>query len=111
MIWTTKKMPSRKAHETINKLLLGNKYVKVNEWIDEPVKWLGPHHRVLRHSPLDLLVQFGWSPELFAGLVHLGSDYSVSAYKKALRARLGKEGYEQWLKLQKMGEMLAKLMS
>lgn len=45
-------MPSHKFHEALNQLFLGETGADVHDWIDEPVKWLGPSHRILRHNAL-----------------------------------------------------------
>lgn len=80
-------MANRKVHNMIAKILLPyvsmQKINDTNRLIDEPVKWLGPRHRVTRHSrnPVrfdSLLVTGGdWQREL-ARQVHIMVDETPS---------------------------------
>lgn len=45
-------MPDHRTHHAIAKLLLGKAYPDVDAWMDEPYKWLGARHRILRHNAL-----------------------------------------------------------
>jgi hypothetical protein len=79
-----------KEHQALDRILLGREYKHVHEWMDEPASWLGPRHRILRHSALELLLHYGVSNELVAGLLHLEADKVSSALKKSRRG--GKHG-------------------
>jgi hypothetical protein len=76
-----------KEHQALDRILLGREYKHVHEWMDEPARWLGPRHRILRHSPIELLLRYGVSDELVAGLLHLEADKVSSALKKSARRR------------------------
>jgi hypothetical protein len=80
-----------KEHQALDRILLGREYKHVHEWMDEPAKWLGPKHRILRHSPIELLLHYGVSDELVAGLLHLEADKVSSAIKRSA-GRGGKHG-------------------
>lgn len=79
-------MPSRKRHNEITKALLGNDYDEVNAWMDQPAKTLGPHHRKVRHTPLELIIKYAGEEDsgkkIAAGLIHLAADTAVSEGKK-----------------------------
>jgi hypothetical protein len=47
------KMPKRRTHEKIAKLLLGKSYPNVDIVIDLPSKFLGSSHRRIFHTPLE----------------------------------------------------------
>ena len=76
-----------KEHQALDRIMFGKEFAYVHEWMDEPAKWLGPRHRILRHSPLELLIKYGVSNELVAGLLHLEADKVSSALKKSARRR------------------------
>jgi len=51
-------MPDHKTHHKLSQALLGKAYPDVDRWIDEPYKYLGSRHRVLRHDALTPAVVF-----------------------------------------------------
>jgi hypothetical protein len=60
----------------------------VNKWMDEPVKQLGPRHRIKRHNALTPIVagaKFGSPKAAKASALHIGEDLLMSAVKKGLR--------------------------
>ena len=64
-------MPSRRVHNLVNKLVLGNDYDWLNRLIDMPSQWLGPRHRVLFHDEKqDPLVTFLLTRDPGAALAH-----------------------------------------
>jgi hypothetical protein len=77
-----------KEHQALDRILLGKEFAHVHEWMDEPARWLGPRHRILRHSALELLLKYGVSDEFVAGLLHLEADKVSSALKKSARRGL-----------------------
>ncbi len=88
--------PDHKTHRYLNKIVTGREFQSVNEWIDAPVRWLGPRHRILRHSPLDIVLKYGFTDESIAGITHLATDFAYTKYKKDLRRKLGHDGYSAW---------------
>lgn len=84
-------MPSHRTHKIVTKLILSEEYPDVHHWIDEPVKLLGFQHRVLRHSPLELMAKYGRDPKrLTAAMVHVATDFAVTEARKELRRRVNK---------------------
>jgi len=76
-------MPSHKIHAMMEKLVLGKTYLDVDRWIDEPYKYLGKRHRVLRHSPLEIMLKYHSDPNrLIAGLLHIALDYATSRRRR-----------------------------
>lgn len=71
-----------REHMVLDKVLLGRTYRHVHEWMDEPYKWLGPKHRVLRHDPLTLFLKYGFSDEFLAGMLHAVADSSTSGRRR-----------------------------
>jgi hypothetical protein len=50
--------------------------------MDEPYRWLGKKHRVLRHDPITLMIRYYDDPErLASGLLHIIADKSGSKVK------------------------------
>jgi hypothetical protein len=50
--------------------------------MDEPYKWLGRKHRVLRHDLITLMIKYYDDPErLASGLLHIIADKSGSKVK------------------------------
>ena len=80
-------------HVLIDRLVLGRAYREVHRWMDEPYRWLGPRHRVLRHDPLTLLLRFGLGEEFVSGMLHIAADEASSA----LRRRRGRRGSFQFI--------------
>jgi hypothetical protein len=71
-----------REHVILDKVLLGRPYRHVHEWMDEPYKWLGPKHRVLRHDPLTLFLKYGFSDEFLAGMLHVVADSTTSRRRR-----------------------------
>lgn len=82
-------MPSHRTHKIVTKLILSEEYPDVHHWIDEPVKLLGFQHRVLRHSPLELMAKYGSDPKrLAAAVIHVATDFAVTEARKELRKQI-----------------------
>ena len=83
-------MPSRKVHNRVaERLGIDAKLAdEINRMIDEPSKWLGPSHRVVRHDPAYAakLVLKTKKPEAAkAWAIHVALD-RISEDKNARRA-------------------------
>lgn len=75
-----------RQHRLLDRLLLGREYGDVHAWMDEPAKWLGPRHRVLRHSPLEVLLKYSNDPDrLASALLHILADKAESRLKPRRR--------------------------
>lgn len=71
-----------REHRALDRLLLGREYEDVHAWMDEPAKWLGPRHRVLRHSPIEVLMKYHDDPaRLASALLHILADKADSKIK------------------------------
>jgi len=64
-------MPKHKIHRYIDPLFLGKEFPHVHRWMDEPYKLLGRKHRILRHSPQEVIIKYGLSDEALGGLLHI----------------------------------------
>ncbi len=90
-------MPSGRTHSKRQNALLGKAnfkggYDALNSWIDEPHKYLGRKHRVLRHDSLTpILAMFKFnSPKAAAATVqHIADDTLHSQVKKLLAKIVG----------------------
>ena len=72
-----------REHRLIDKLLLGREFRDVHVWMDEPYRWLGRKHRVLRHDPITLMIKYYDDPErLTSGLLHIIADRVGSKVKR-----------------------------
>jgi len=68
-------VPRHKVHCAVDRLALGRAYPDVHRWIDEPYRWLGPRHRILRHDLLSVTLRYGRDPRrLAAAVLHLALD-------------------------------------
>lgn len=68
-------MPSHKVHRAVDRLLLGREYEDVHAWMDEPFRWLGPKHRILRHDPLSIAVRYWNDPNrALSAFLHIVTD-------------------------------------
>jgi len=67
-------MARHKVHRMVDRLILGRPYSNVHRWMDEPYKWLGKKHRILRHDPISLFLKYGAGPEFLSGLLHIAVD-------------------------------------
>jgi len=77
-------VPEHRIHHLVEKLILGRARPDVDRWVDEPYKWLGPKHRILRHDPFTLFLKYHDDPEGFlAGLLHIATDFGVSKFNKS----------------------------
>ena len=54
----------------------------MHSWIDAPYKWLGRRHRILRHTPAEVIARYGLSEQALSGLLHIAADRGVSQLKK-----------------------------
>jgi len=85
-------MPDHRTHRRIDKAFLGKEYPDVHKWMDEPYKWLGPRHRILRHDPFSILLKYRNDPNrLTAALLHLLADKGISALKRSKRKKRRKK--------------------
>jgi len=68
-------LPSHKTHRAVDRLLLGREYEDVHAWMDEPFRWLGPKHRILRHDPLSIAVRYWNDPNrALSAFLHIVTD-------------------------------------
>jgi hypothetical protein len=68
-------LPSHKVHRAVDRLLLGREYEDVHAWMDEPFRWLGPKHRILRHDPLSIAVRYWNDPDrALSAFLHIVAD-------------------------------------
>jgi hypothetical protein len=65
------------VHRLIDRIFLGEEFPHVHRWMDEPYKWLGPRHRILRHSVPEVLLRFGLSKEFLSACLHILADKLV----------------------------------
>jgi hypothetical protein len=67
-------MPSRRAHELLCYVTLGNCYSNVHRIKDHASKYLGKRHRIVAHGLIqDLILAglLGWGPkEILAAILH-----------------------------------------
>ena len=79
-------MPSHKTHRKIDRLFLGEEFEDVHMYLDEPVKYLGPRHRILRHSFVEIATKYANDPKRFlSAYLHLVADFSDSEMKRRAR--------------------------
>ena len=78
-------MPSHRTHRMIDRLFLGKEYPHVHRWMDRPCKWLGPKHRVLRHSFEEAFLKYGFSEEFLSACLHILADYGLSERRRRRR--------------------------
>jgi hypothetical protein len=78
-------MPKHKIHRYIDKLFLGREFPHVHKWMDEPYKSLGPKHRILRHTPQEIILKFGFSDEALSGLLHIYADKKSKEINKLFK--------------------------
>ena len=77
-------MPSRKIHNLFAKAIFGDNMDDVNKFIDAPSKTLGPNHRVLFHSPKQLMAVAMLKKDsryITGGMLHVGLDKIFSKNK------------------------------
>lgn len=79
-------MPSRKTHETITALVLGEKFSEVHRVIDAPVSFLHWRHRELFHSIPEVvligLITTRSIQGVIAGILHITADNIDAKLKK-----------------------------
>jgi len=79
-------MPRHKIHRLIDRLILGREHEEVHAWMDQPYKWLGRRHRILRHSVFEVFVKYHRDPEkLTSALLHILADRAESLAKRRRR--------------------------
>jgi hypothetical protein len=77
-------MPSHAVHR---RLYPGRPYPDVDSWMDEPSKWLGSRHRVLRHSIPELWMRYpGDWERIKYGAYHILLDNMESSSPEMRRA-------------------------
>ena len=77
-----------REHVALDKIVFGRSFRHVHRWMDEPYKWLGPRHRIVRHDPLTLLAKYGLGDEFLAGVLHIIADASSSRRRPVRRRNL-----------------------
>jgi len=81
-------VPSRKTHEKISKILVGDSCKNVHYLIDWPYKFLGKKHRILFHDPISgIIIGYltGGEKGIVSALAHITTDYCLSGFKKYLK--------------------------
>jgi len=79
-------MPKHKIHRLIDRIFLSKEFPSVHAWMDEPYRWLGPRHRILRHSVFEVFVKYHRDPEkLTSALLHILADRAESLAKRRRR--------------------------
>jgi len=79
-------MPSHRIHKLVDKIFLGREYPDVHRDLDEPAKWLGKRHRILRHDPLYVFLRYHNNPKkMISGLLHIITDLAEYKIKKRRR--------------------------
>ena len=84
-------MPSHWTHRFVCRLILGRAYPEVDKWLDQPYRYLGAKHRILRHTPAEVIAKFGISDKALAGLLHIALDHAVSEEKRKLKKVKGEK--------------------
>jgi len=70
-----------RQHRLVDVFFLGREYPDVHSWMDEPYRWLGRRHRILRHDPLSILLKYLDDPgRLASAYLHIIADKSSSRY-------------------------------
>jgi hypothetical protein len=78
-------VPKHKIHRYIDRFFLGKEFPHVHRWIDEPYKYLGRKHRILRHTPQEVILKFGFSDEALSGLLHILADKKSKEITKIVK--------------------------
>ncbi|MFA4887830.1 MAG: hypothetical protein WC595_06485 [Candidatus Nanoarchaeia archaeon] len=84
-------MASRKTHNLVNRIFLGQDYEHVNSLMDNPAKYFGPIHRKYLHSPLDAVmvgIMFRDPKATIAALIHQQTDFVSTYLKKKIRKKI-----------------------
>jgi len=71
----------------VDKIFLSREYEEVHSWMDAPYRHLKKRHRILRHSPIEVIAKYGFTDKALAGLLHIGLDFAVSSAKKEVRRK------------------------
>ena len=99
------KMPQRKTHEKIEKLILGRPFGAVDAGLDSPVKLLGRSHRKVLHSiPEAVVVGFvlgGGVRGAAAGVLHILADTAESGVNKKINKLTKNRGETKFRKKRK----------
>jgi len=76
-------MPPHRIHKKIDRIFLGKEYPDVHRDMDEPAKWLGKRHRILRHDPVYVFLRFApdWN-RVASGLLHIAADMAERGLRK-----------------------------
>jgi len=81
-------MPSHRIHRLVDKIFLGREFKDVHRDLDEPAKWLGKRHRILRHDPIYVFLRFAPDWERVAsGLLHIAADMAERRLRYRKRGR------------------------
>ena len=80
-------MPSRKWHELISNMILGEKGSDIHKFMDEPSKWLGKNHRILRHNlPTVLILGLTKGQKAAAhAALHIATDNLITDIESRIR--------------------------
>lgn len=72
----------------MDKLLLGREFPDVHLWMDEPYRWLGKRHRILRHDTLSVLIKYCDDPvRLTSALLHIACDKADTSRKRRFKPK------------------------
>ena len=72
-----------RAHRLLDRLVLGREFPDVHRWMDAPYRWLGPRHRLLRHSVAEVLLKYRGDPyRLASALLHIVADRASSRRRR-----------------------------
>ena len=89
----------RNEDKILHKYLEGNKFRHIDKFLDFPVSFLGPRHRILFHTPkealpLSIISEYlvsdiekrkpEYSNAMIASLIHLVIDNTPKEYKKVI---------------------------
>jgi hypothetical protein len=80
-------MPSHKTHRKVDRLVLREEFPEIHWFKDKPYKYLGPHHRKVRHDlATDMLIGALYGPRGFlSALMHDAADFGMTAARRKLR--------------------------
>jgi hypothetical protein len=83
-------VPGRRLHESLDRILLGQRYPLVHRLLDLPSMWLGERHRELLHDELTATLA-GLAVEgprgALSALLHVWLDRALTIYSGGRRSR------------------------
>jgi len=75
------------VHRLVDRIFLGREYPEVHKWMDEPYRLLRGRHRILRHSPVEVIARFGFTDRALSGLLHIATDFAHKEVRRKFRSR------------------------